>query len=74
MAELPDLDGHLRGGGDEDVGAEVVPGNGPHRGQVRGETEQRGGAVVQRAVMQEPGLRPNKVRVLGIQFGEFRMC
>ena len=64
LAKLPDLDCHLRGGGDEDVGAEVVPGDGPHRGQMAGETEQRGGAVVQSTVVQEAALRPNKVRVL----------
>ena len=67
LTKLPDLDCHLRGGGDEDVGAEVVPGDGPHRGQVAGETEQRGGAVVQSAVVQVAALRPNKIRVLGIQ-------
>ena len=64
MAELPDLDCHLCGGGDEDVGSEVIPGDGPHRGEVGGETLQRGGAVVQCAVVQEAGLRANKVGVL----------
>ena len=61
---MPDLYCHLCGGGDEDVGAEVIPGDGPHRGEVGGETLQRGGAVVQRAVVQDAALRANKVRVL----------
>ena len=61
---MPDLDCHLRGHGDEDVGAEVVPGDSPHRGEVGGETLQRGGAVVQGAVVQDTALRANKVAVL----------
>ena len=61
---MPDLDCHLCGRGDEDVGAEVIPGDGPHWGEVGRETLQGGGAVVQRAVVQEAGLRANKVGVL----------
>ena len=64
LSKLPDLDGHLRGHGDEDVGDEDVPGDGPDRGDVGGEAEQGGGAVVECAVVEDAALRPNKVGVL----------
>ena len=61
---MPYLDCHLRGHGDEDVGDEVVPGDGPYRGHMGRVTLERGGAVMQSAEMQETTLRANKVGVL----------
>ena len=67
LTKLPDLDGHLRGHGDEDVRNEVVPGDGPDRGNMGGVTMERSGAVVKSAEMQETTLRANKVGVLSIR-------
>ena len=72
LAQLPDLDCHLCGGSDEDVGAEVIPGDGPQWGEVGGETLQGGGAVMQRAVVQDTAFGANKVGVLkGLKYFRF---
>ena len=67
MAEVPHLDGPLRGAAEEHGGLEGVPGDGVHGRVVRGEGAQVGGAEARGAEVHQPVLRPHQEQLLVVR-------